>query len=80
MGRTQFLWLGLFCLAINGYEAASAVITGRISGLARFSNPDPPTLAARPGTYFVFLVFYLVLCGVGIGLILKARNMPRDRG
>ncbi len=77
MGRTQLLLLGWFCLLINGYEAGSALMTGRISGLASYSNPDPPTWAARPGTFMVFLVFYLALCGLGIFLILKARNAPR---
>ena len=63
-------------MILNGYEAVSALVTGRISGLASYSNPDPPTWAGRPNTFLVFLVFYLALCRLGIGLLFKARNMP----
>jgi hypothetical protein len=71
--------LGWFCLILNGYEAGSALVTGRISGLASYSNPDPPTWEGRPETYLLFLAFYLGLCVLGVGLLLKARNMPRGR-
>ena len=79
MSRTKTLWLGWFCLIVNGYEVLAGLVTGRMGGLASLVNPDsPPSFATRPGTFLFFLIVYLVLCATGIWLIAKGNRMPAD--
>jgi len=79
MTRTRTLWLGWLCLIVNGYEAASGLFTGRMGGLATLANPDnPPSFAAKPGTFMFFLILYLAFCALAIWLIAKGSRMPVD--
>lgn len=80
MSRTKTLWIGWLCLIVNGYEVLSGLVTGRMGGLATIGNPDnPPSYADRPGTFVLFLLFYLALSGLGVHLIFKGHGMEQPR-
>lgn len=78
MTKTKQLWLGWMTFLYNGFQLASGLLVGEVGGFGRLVNPDRlPSLDYEHGWYLAILALYAALAGLGVYLILAAKE-PAD--